>query len=187
VAEVMVAGEVNRHRILSPVPPGLKPPGTTAVVRRSEDGFRPPPNQRRILARRPDGSRRRRDKKPEAIMSIVLDHTIVPARDNAASAKFFARVFGLRFDGPVSHFAPVRVNDTLVLDFDTRATFDWHHYAFKVGDAEFDAIFQRVTDEGIAYGSGPRSADDMRINHRAGGRGFYFKDPNGHLLEVLTA
>jgi catechol 2,3-dioxygenase-like lactoylglutathione lyase family enzyme len=27
----------------------------------------------------------------------------------------------------------------------------------------------------------------MEINHRNGGRGFYFRDPNGHLLEVLTA
>lgn len=120
-------------------------------------------------------------------MAIVLDHTIVPARDNAASAGFFARVFGLRYDGPVSHFAPVRVNETLVLDFDTSAAFEPHHYAFKVSDMEFDAIFQRVKDAEIAYGSGPRASDNMAINHRAGGRGFYFKDPNGHLLEVMTA
>ena len=52
-------------------------------------------------------------------MTIVLDHTIVPAHDNEASAGFFARIFGLRFEGSKSHFAPVRLNDTLVLDFDT--------------------------------------------------------------------
>ena len=120
-------------------------------------------------------------------MAIMLDHTIVPAHDNAASAEFFARVFGLRYEGPMSHFAPVRVNETLVLDFDTRATFQPHHYAFRVSGPEFDAIFQRVRDEAIPYGSGPRSADDMKINHRHGGLGFYFKDPNGHLLEVMTA
>ena len=68
----------------------------------------------------------------------------------------------------------------------TRTTFDWQHYAFKVSDGEFDEIFQRVRDEGLGYGSGPFSPDDMTINHRGGGRGFYFKDPNGHLLEVLT-
>jgi catechol 2,3-dioxygenase-like lactoylglutathione lyase family enzyme len=119
-------------------------------------------------------------------MTIVLDHTIVPAHDNDASARFFARIFGLPYEGAVSHFAPVRVNDTLVLDFDTRERFDWQHYAFKVGDAEFDGIFQRVEDAGLAYGSGPFSPDDMTINHRGDGRGFYFKDPNGHLLEVLT-
>ena len=120
-------------------------------------------------------------------MAIVLDHTIVPAHDKEASAKFFARIFGLPYEGTVSHFAPVRVNDALTLDFDNSETFGMHHYAFKVADAEFDAIFQRVKDEQLAYGSGPFSSDNMAINHRNGGRGFYFKDPNGHLLEVLTA
>ncbi len=118
-------------------------------------------------------------------MAIVLDHTIVPAHDNEASAKFFARIFGLPYEGTASHFAPVRVNEILVMDFDTRATVDWQHYAFKVSDVKFDGIFQPVRDEGLAYGSGPFSPHDMTINHR-GGRGFYFKDPNGHLLEVLT-
>jgi catechol 2,3-dioxygenase-like lactoylglutathione lyase family enzyme len=123
----------------------------------------------------------------EAAMAIVLDHTIVPAHDNEASAKFFAHIFGLNYEGAVSHFAPVRLNETLVMDFDTRTTFDSHHYAFKVSEPEFDAIFQRVKDAALAYGSGPFSSDDMQINHHGGGRGFYFKDPNGHLLEVLTA
>jgi len=120
-------------------------------------------------------------------MAILLDHTIVPAHDNEASARFFADIFGLDYTGPVSHFAPVRLNDSLVLDFDTRAAFEPHHYAFKVSDPEFDGIFDRVKGKGLAYGSGPRSAEDMAINHRHGGRGFYFRDPNGHLLEVLTA
>jgi catechol 2,3-dioxygenase-like lactoylglutathione lyase family enzyme len=120
-------------------------------------------------------------------MTIHLDHTIVPARDKEASARFFARIFGLAYEGPVSHFAPVRVNDSLTIDFDNHESFERHHYAFKVGDAEFDAIFARVQGEGLVYGSGPRSAEDMQINRRRGGRGFYFRDPNGHLLEVLTA
>jgi catechol 2,3-dioxygenase-like lactoylglutathione lyase family enzyme len=119
-------------------------------------------------------------------MTIVLDHTIVPGQDNEASARFFARIFGLRYEGAVSHFAPVRVNDTLVLDFDTRAAFEPHHYAFKVSALEFDAILQRIKDGGIRYGSSPRSPDGMAVNRRRGGRRFYFKDPDGHLLEVLT-
>lgn len=120
-------------------------------------------------------------------MAIVLDHTIVPARDNEASARFFARIFGLPYDGPHSHFAPVKVNETLTIDFDTQSEFEHHHYAFKVGEDEFDAIFGRIEDEGISYGSGPGSLDDMRINNRRGGRGVYFRDPDGHVLELLTA
>ena len=120
-------------------------------------------------------------------MSITLDHTIIPAHDKEASARFFAEIFGLAYEGPVSHFAPVRIDGGLTLDFDDAETFDRHHYAFKVGEEQFDGIFERVRDAGLAYGSGPRSAEDMQINHRRGGRGFYFRDPNGHLLEVLTA
>jgi len=120
-------------------------------------------------------------------MAIILDHTIVPARDKEESARFFARIFGLDYEAPHSHFAPVRVNETLTLDFDSDADFKSHHYAFKVSDREFDAIFARIKTEGIAYGSGPMSLDDMKINHRRGGRGCYFCDPNGHVLEILTA
>jgi catechol 2,3-dioxygenase-like lactoylglutathione lyase family enzyme len=123
----------------------------------------------------------------EARMTIVLDHTIVPARDKEESARFFARIFGLEYKGPVSHFAPVRINETLTMDFDNWDSFERHHYAFKVGEAEFDGIFDRVRAEGIVYGNGPRAAENMEINRRNGGRGFYFRDPNGHLLEVLTA
>ena len=119
-------------------------------------------------------------------MTIELDHTIVPARDKDKAARFFARIFGLSYDGPQSHFAPVRVNEILTMDFDTEDNFEPHHYAFRVSDGEFDAIFGRIMEEGIAYGSGPRSADNMEINHRRDGRGCYFHDPEGHLLEIKT-
>ena len=120
-------------------------------------------------------------------MGIVLDHMIVPARDKEQAARFFARIFGLSYAGTAGHFAAVRVNETLTLDFDTDTGFASHHYAFKVSEAEFDGIFERIRAEGIPYGSGPFSPDDMTIGQRGGGRGFYFRDPSGHLLEVLTA
>lgn len=119
-------------------------------------------------------------------MSIVLNHTIVPAHDKNASARFYADIFGLEVSPPFAHFTPVRVNETLTLDFDDRDQFEWHHYAFHVSEEEFDTIFDRIRASGIAYGSGPRSLDDMEINHRHGGRGVYFRDPNGHILELLT-
>ena len=120
-------------------------------------------------------------------MSIVLDHTIVPARDKDESARFFARIFGLPYAGGGSHFAEVRVNNSLTLDFATEEGFESHHYAFKISEAEFDAIFARIQGERIPYGSGPFSLANGEINRRNGGRGFYFLDPSGHVLEVLTA
>jgi catechol 2,3-dioxygenase-like lactoylglutathione lyase family enzyme len=73
-------------------------------------------------------------------MTITLNHTIVPARDKRAAARFFARIFGLHVDPKGGHFAPVRINDTLTLLFDDNEEFECHHYAFHVGDAEFDGI-----------------------------------------------
>jgi catechol 2,3-dioxygenase-like lactoylglutathione lyase family enzyme len=133
----------------------------------------------------------------EVNMTIRLDHTIVPAKDKIAAAKFFADVFDLKVDPGRTHFAKVRVNESLTLAFADEPEawggpgFDpgvggSHHYAFHMSDAEFDAIFSKVKALGIPYGSEPYSHEDMRINTRRGGRGFYFEDPNGHLLEVMT-
>jgi catechol 2,3-dioxygenase-like lactoylglutathione lyase family enzyme len=119
-------------------------------------------------------------------MPIVLNHTIVPSRDKESSAKFFARIFGLEYAGPVGHFAQVRVNDGLNFDWDNRDKFESHHYAFHVSDEEFDAIFGRIKAENIRYGSEPYAPDNGEINHRRGGRGLYFADPDGHLLEIMT-
>jgi hypothetical protein len=48
-------------------------------------------------------------------MAVELNHTIASARDKVASAKFFARIFGLRYEAPKSHFSPIRVNESLTL------------------------------------------------------------------------
>lgn len=120
-------------------------------------------------------------------MAITLNHTIVPCFNKVESAKFYCRIFGFEYIGEFSHFIVVRVNDTLCLDFDNRDKFDSNHYAFKVSEQEFDEIFKRLQAENIKYGSGPMQSDDMNINHHYGGCGVYFCDPNGHLLEMLTA
>jgi catechol 2,3-dioxygenase-like lactoylglutathione lyase family enzyme len=120
-------------------------------------------------------------------MTITLNHTIVPCFDKAGSAEFYSRVFGFEYIGAFSHFIVVRVNDTLCLDFDNKETFSTIHYAFKVSEQEFDEIFTRLQAGRIPYGSGPGTPDDMAINHNYGGRGVYFRDPNRHLLEMLTA
>ena len=119
-------------------------------------------------------------------MAITLDHTIVPAQDKEASARWFANIFGLTYEGPAGHFAPIKVNDSLTLDFDNREGFESHHYAFHVSDEDFNTIFGRIKAEGIKYGSGPRDLDDMKTNSRRGGQGVYFLDLDGHILELLT-
>ena len=120
-------------------------------------------------------------------MAITLNHTIVRARDKEAAARFFAEIFGLSFESSGGHFAPVRVNDTLTLDFaDAKGAVAIQHYAFHVSDTEFDAILQRVKDAGLTFGSGPRSLEDGKLNDWGGGRGFYYKDRDGHVIELMT-
>src|ERR1700745_3280117 len=127
---------------------------------------------------------RLRQSLPRALpMTIPLNHTIVPTRDKRAAAQFFARIFGLHADAKTDHFAPVRINDTLTLLFDDGEDFESHHYAFHVSDAEFDAIFGRIREAKLAYGSAPWSLDDGKLNGWNGGRGVYFRDPHGPALE----
>ena len=66
------------------------------------------------------------------------------------------------------------------------AKFESHHYAFKVTEQEFNEIFSRLEAENIKYGSSPYESENMKINHDNDGRGVYFDDPNGHLLEIIT-
>ena len=118
-------------------------------------------------------------------MTITLNHAIVPARDKVAVAKFFANIFGLK-RGRSGYFAPVRVNKMLTLLFDDDAKFESHHYAFHVSKAEFDAILGRIKKAKITFGSAPWSLDDGKLNDWNRGRGVYFRDPNGHVLELMT-
>jgi len=123
-----------------------------------------------------------------ASMVIRLDHTIVPATDKVAAARFFAGIFGLEVKPDMGYFAQVQVNDSLTLDFENspEAARVSHHYAFHVSDAEFDDIWGRVKAQQLPWGSGPTEHTNGRLYNRRGGRGFYFADPNGHLLEVMT-
>jgi len=119
-------------------------------------------------------------------MTITLNHTIVPARDKVSAAKFFAHIFGLK-RGRTGYFVPVPVNKSLTFLFDDDEGFESHHYAFHVSNREFDAILRRVKAAKIGFGSAPWSLDDGKLNDWNGGRGVYFKDPNGHVLELMTA
>ena len=98
-------------------------------------------------------------------MALQLDYTIVPAYDKVKSAKLMARLFGLEYKGTWGHFAPVKVNDVLTLDFDDSDDPRSNHYAFLASGEEFDAALQRVNDEGMSFGSGSGSRTDGESNH----------------------
>jgi catechol 2,3-dioxygenase-like lactoylglutathione lyase family enzyme len=120
-------------------------------------------------------------------MSVELNHTIVPARDPQVSAQFLAGVLGLTVSPPVAHFTPVTLDNEVTLDYDRSEEIRPHHYAFLVSEEEFDAAFARIQDQGITYYADPACREVGQI-YTSGGtrRGTYFRDPDGHLMEILT-
>ena len=120
-------------------------------------------------------------------MTVQLDHTIVAAKDKNASAAFLAEILGLSAPVPMGHFAAVALDGDVTLDFaDSDEPIRPTHYAFAVSAAEFDAIFERVQERGLPFWADPQRRRPGEIAERGRGRGFYFPDPSGHFLEVLT-
>ena len=87
----------------------------------------------------------------------------------------------------------VKLNHTIVrasevtLDFlETDEAVDVQHFAFLVGEAEFDQIFARVKAKGLEWWADPHRTRKGESNPHDGGRGVYFLDPCGHVLEIIT-
>ena len=120
-------------------------------------------------------------------MTIKLDHTIVHARDKRASAEFMAAIIGRGKPVAFGPFLGVVTGNDVTLDFlETDEDIIVEHYAFLVSESEFDAIFGRIQSRNLPYWADPGRQQLNRINTRDGGRGVYFEDPSGHLLEILT-
>jgi catechol 2,3-dioxygenase-like lactoylglutathione lyase family enzyme len=117
-------------------------------------------------------------------MAVQLNHTIVPVADKEEAAAFLAEVLGLAPPARVGPFMCVETANGVSLDYDDRWEPVRLHYAFLVTEEEFDAIFERVTSWGLTYWADPGHTRPNEINDR--GRGFYFEDPAGNNLEVLT-
>ena len=116
----------------------------------------------------------------------ALNHIIIPAKDKDASAQFLAGILGTEPRPQWGPFRPVQTSNGVTLDFVDSKDVRTQHYAFLVEDAEFDAAFGRIKQAGLTYWAGPHKEQPGKINHHWGGRGVYFEDPNGHLLELIT-
>jgi catechol 2,3-dioxygenase-like lactoylglutathione lyase family enzyme len=120
-------------------------------------------------------------------MPVQLNHTIVSARDKQESATFLAEVLGVAPPTPFGPFLVVQVDNDVSLDFaDAAGPVHSQHYAFLVGEPEFDQIFGRIREHGLPYWADPGRRRSGEINTNGGGRGVYWQDPSGHLLEIIT-
>lgn len=120
-------------------------------------------------------------------MPIKLNHTIVHARDKRESVAFYEEILGLPESKPFGPFLDVQTDNDVTLAFlDTDEDIQSQHYAFLVSEAEFDQIFGRIASRGLAYWADPALTRKGEINHLDGGRGVYFEDPVGNVLEIIT-
>lgn len=120
-------------------------------------------------------------------MTVQLNHTIVHARDARASATFLADMLGLAAPTRFGPFWVVGTENGVSLDFlETDEEFEVAHYAFLISESEFDEIFGRIRDRGLRYWADPMQSQPGEINRHDGGRGVYFQDPSGHMLEIIT-
>lgn len=120
-------------------------------------------------------------------MSVQLNHTIVWCRDKRKSAAFLVEVLGLPSPKPFGPMLVTQLDNGVSLDFYEKAgDIALQHYAFLVGENEFDAVFARLQARKLSYWADPGKQRPGEIYHEFGGRGVYFGDPDGHLLEVMT-
>ncbi len=123
----------------------------------------------------------------EHTVSVQLNHTIVAARDRDATAEFLTDVLGLP---PATTFGPFKVvslgNDVSLDVVQAEGEVHPQHYAFLVGEDEFDEIWGRIKRYGLTYYADPYHRHADQINTNDGGRGLYWLDPNGHNLEIIT-
>lgn len=120
-------------------------------------------------------------------MRIELNHTIVHASDRDATAAFLTEILGLPDAHEYGPFRVVELTNGVSLDVvQDNGSIPTQHYAFLVGDEEFDAVLGRIEDRGLTYWADPFHRQEGRINHHDGGRGVYWEDPDGHNLEIIT-
>lgn len=120
-------------------------------------------------------------------MAVELNHTIVWCRNKRASSNFLAEMLGLAPPIDFYHFKVVKLQNQVSLDFmEKDGPVSPQHYAFLIDEPTFDAVLARIESRGLDYWADPGRSRPRTINRFAGGRGVYFQDPDGHLLEVLT-
>jgi len=120
-------------------------------------------------------------------MSVRLNHTIVNVKDKQESATFLSEILGLAQPSKYGPFLVVEVaNEVSLAYLGNPDPIHPQHYAFLVEESEFDEIFGRIRDRGLTYWADPRKSEPGEVNTNDGGRGLYWEEPSGHLLEIIT-
>jgi catechol 2,3-dioxygenase-like lactoylglutathione lyase family enzyme len=120
--------------------------------------------------------------RPAVRIAVEVNHIVVPAKDQLATAELLACVLGLEGENGRS----VRSADGLVLEFsEPQSSVCVLQCAFLLGGAEFDAALVRIRRAGIDFYSAFDGKGRGELNRQHGTRGIYFNDPDNHLFELI--
>lgn len=120
---------------------------------------------------------------------MVLDHLILRVNDVEESARFYTGILGLTIEGKREAFTVVRVTPEFTIQLAPWGTKGGAHLAFAMPRTEFEAVFRRVREGGIAFGDAFDSVGSMKgpgeeDGARGPGASLYLFDPNEHLIEI---
>jgi catechol 2,3-dioxygenase-like lactoylglutathione lyase family enzyme len=120
-------------------------------------------------------------------MTIALDHMILPVSDIRTSAAFYSRILGLECEPD----ALIRISPTLVLQLMERSVQAPYHLAFALPATEFSRIAERLKSDAVPHGSNFDNVGSMTGPGKSHGSArnakcFYFRDPDGHMLEIMN-
>ncbi len=89
-------------------------------------------------------------------MSVELNHTLVHSKDTWAAAREVAGVLGLAEPTSYGPFAVLQLDNGASLDFiEDTGEIQAQHYAFLVGEDDFDAIWGRIREQGRQFWADP--------------------------------
>ncbi|EGD56675.1 VOC family protein [Gordonia neofelifaecis] len=118
-------------------------------------------------------------------MAVSFNHTIIGAHDPQASAHFYREVLGARPAPDWGPFTNIVLDDATLLQFAPAPVNDPIHMAFLMNDEEFDRGYAALQRRQVEHWADPQMRRPGEIATEDGRR-VYFKDPSGHLLEMLT-
>ena len=97
-------------------------------------------------------------------MPAALNHTIVWCHDKMRSSAFLAEILGRPAPTPFFHFMVVALDNGVSLDFmEKEGDVARQHYAFLIGESDFDAVFARIEEKGLTYWPNPARSAAARI------------------------
>jgi catechol 2,3-dioxygenase-like lactoylglutathione lyase family enzyme len=121
-------------------------------------------------------------------VSVAFNHTIVWCRDQTVSSSFLAELLERPEPHRMGPFLAVELDNGVTLDFDEMGDepFPTQHLAFLVDLGVFERAYGKLQSRGVEHWADPGRTQSGKTYEHGHDRGFYFLDPDGHLLELIS-